>query len=246
LTRFIQHIVRYGDTMQGIAQQRLGDMSQWVELTQFNDLRYPYIVETLDEKMENPEHLVTIGDIILVKVANDPQADLIQELRRSNDFDQEELYALALGKDLDILPLPVGMTDPGQDSDTLEMKTDNRGRLKTVRGIENLKQSLYIRLITPKGSYVGHPEYGSNIHMYLGMKNTPENASLIDLEIERTFRTDSRVTRVDLLERKIVGNQYIAAFSVSSITLEDAFEFVVSAQQDGPIALLDNFNNGVV
>jgi phage baseplate assembly protein W len=242
LSRFIQHIVREGDTMQGIAQQRLGDMSRWVELTQFNSLQYPYIVDSIDEKMENPEHLLTVGDIVLVKVEEDPQADLIQELRRANDFDQEELYALALGKDLDILPLPIGLTDPGRDTEALEMKGDNTGKLKTVRGIENLKQSLYIRLTTPKGSYVGHPTYGSRLHEYLGLKNTEENASLIDLEIERTLRTDSRVTQVELVDRQIGGNQYMATFSVTSITLEQAFNFVVAAQQNGPIVLLNNYN----
>ena len=246
MTKFLQHIIKTEDTMQGIAQQHLGDISNWTDLAQFNNLRYPYIVDTVEEKMKNPDHLVTIGDAILIKVADDVQSNLIQQLKRTTDYDQEELYALALGKDLNILPYPRTMTNPSRDTDVFEMKGNNRGGLATVRGIANLKQSLYIRLITPKGSYVGHPNYGSNLHMYLGMKNTEENAALVDLEIERTIRTDSRVTKCDLVSRKISGNSYTASFSVSSITLEQAFSFVISAQQNGPIVLENNFNDMIV
>ncbi|AYJ75180.1 putative baseplate assembly protein 1 [Bacillus phage BSP36] len=225
--------------MQSIAQQEVGDMSQWVNIAKFNNLRYPYIVDTVEEKMENPDHLVTIGDTLLINITDDAQSILIEELKRTPDYNQEELYALALGKDLNILPYPKGLGDPGWDSQVLEMKGTNRGQIATVRGIENLKQSLFIRLITPKGSYIGHPEYGSNIHQYLGMKNTEETAALIDLEIERTLRTDSRVTGVTLKEHTITGNSYTVAFSVSSMTMDQVFEFVVSAQNDGPIVLLD-------
>ena len=246
MAKFIQHVISYGDTMQGIAQQKLGDMNRWVELAQFNNLRYPYIVDTVDEKMENPEHLVTIGDTLLVKIADDVQSNLIQELKRTSEYNQEEIYALALGKDLDILPLPVGLGDPGRDSEVFELKGNSKGGIATVRGIENLKQSLFIRVITPKGSYVGHPEYGSMLDMYLGMKNTEENAALIDLELERTLRTDSRVTHCELMNRSIQGNKYVAAFKVTSLTLEQAFEFVISAQADGPIVLLDNFNDLII
>ena len=158
MVRFVKHIIAYGDTMQSIAQQEVGDMSQWVNIAKFNNLRYPYIVDTVEEKMENPDHLVTIGDTLLINITDDAQSILIEELKRTPDYNQEELYALALGKDLNILPYPKGLGDPGWDSQVLEMKGTNRGQIATVRGIENLKQSLFIRLITPKGSYIGHPE----------------------------------------------------------------------------------------
>lgn len=246
MSRFLQHIIKDGDTLQGIAQQHLSDMTQWQTLARFNDLQYPYIVDTVEEKMENPDHLLTIGDVLLVKVSNDAQSTLIQQLKRTNEYGQEELFALALGKDLDILPKPRTLQEPSRDTETLELKGNNRGGLATIRGIENLKQSLYIRLITPKGSYVGHPNYGSNLHKYLGMKNTEENAALIDLEIERTIRTDSRVTKCEMVSRTIKGNGYSAVFSVTSITLEQAFEFVLSASNNGPIVLDNNFNDYIV
>ncbi|AGK87006.1 baseplate protein [Bacillus phage SIOphi] len=246
MVRFIKHIVSYGDTMQSIAQQKMGDMSQWVSLAEFNNLKYPYIVDTVEEKMKNPDHLVTIGDTLLVRISDDIQSELINELKRMPEYDQEEIYALALGKDLDILPLPRGFGSPGWDSQILEMKGNGRGAIATVRGIENLKQSLFVRLITPRGSYVGHPEYGSDLNTYVGMKNNEETAALINLEIERTLRTDARVVSVNHNGHVISGNTFKTSFTVSSITLEEAFEFVIAAQQDGPIVLLDNFNDSMI
>jgi len=243
MSKFRQHIIKEGDTLQGISQQHLGDMSQWQDLARFNNLQYPYLVDTTTEKMENPDHLLTIGDVLLIKIENDIQSNLIQQLKRTSEYDQEELFALALGKDFDILPKPRTLTEPSRDSEVFELKANNRGGLKTIRGIENLKQSLYIRLITPRGSYVGHPSYGSDLHKYLGMKNTEENAALIDLEIERTLRTDGRVTNCEMLYRSIKGNGYEATFSVTSISLEEAFEFSIAAQNNGPVVLTDNYRD---
>lgn len=245
MSKFIQHIIREGDTLQGIAQYRLGSMDSWTILAQFNDLRYPYIVDTIEEKMTNPDHLVTVGDVILVKVADDAQTNLIEQLKRTSEYDKEELYALALGKDLAILPGERTLLSPGDDGDIFGLKGDSRGKISTVRGVDNLKQSLYVRLTTPRGSYVGHPRYGSNLHKYLGMKNTEENATLIDLEIERTLRTDSRVTACEIVSRKITGNSYTVHFKVTSITLEEAFDFVLTSRAAGQIALLDNYNDTI-
>ncbi|MCB5366905.1 DUF2634 domain-containing protein [Collinsella aerofaciens] len=246
MVQFKKHVISYGDTIQSIAQQELGDMSRWVELAQFNNLRHPYIVDTVEEKMQNPDHLVTIGDTLLIRVDNDDTSTLISNLSNINTYDQEEIYALALGKDLDILPLPRGIGSPGYDSEIFEMKGDGKGSIATRRGVENLKQSLYIRLITPLGSYLGHPNYGSKVHMYLGKKNTEENATLLDIEIERTLKTDGRVTNVKNNGHIIQGNTYTASFDVYAVTLEQAFQFVVSSSNAGPLVLVDNFTNNLL
>lgn len=242
MVKFKKHIVSQGDTIQGIAQSELGDMNRWMELAQFNNLRYPYIVDTVEEKMKNPSRLVTIGDTILVKAVEDEQSNLISQLKRISDFDQEEIYALALGKDLDLMPVAKGLGAPGWDAETLELKANNQGGIATARGVANLKQALYIRLITPQGSYVGHPEFGSRVDAYLGLRNTEENAKLLDIEIERTLRTDGRVSNVEFIEHRIQGNTYSASFKVYSLTLDDAFDFVVGARENGPVVLLDNEN----
>jgi phage baseplate assembly protein W len=241
MVQFKQHIVRYGETIQSIAQDELGDMTQWIALAQFNSLRHPYIVDTVAEKLNNPDHLVTIGDTLLIKLDNSATSNLISNLSTATSYDQEEIMALALGKDLDILPLPKNIGSPGYDAQVFEMKSDGKGAIATKRGIENLKQSLYIRIITPQGSYVGHPEYGSKVDMYLGLKNTEENASLIDIEIERTMRTDSRVKNVVCNGHTVSGNTYSSVFTVTSYSLNEAFQMVMSSINNGPIVLTDNF-----
>lgn len=242
MVNFKQHTIRYGETIQSIAQDELGDITQWIALAQFNNLRHPYIVDTLEEKLVNPDHRRTIGDTLLIKLDNDSTSNLITNLSSATVFDKEEIMALALGKDLDILPLPRNIASPGYDAEVFEMKGDGKGGVATKRGIANLQQSLYIRLITPIGSYIGHPDYGSKVDMYLGMKNTEENATLIDIEIERTLRTDGRVKSVINNGHTISGNSYSASFTVTSYSLQEAFQFVVTSINSGPIVLTNNFN----
>lgn len=242
MVKFRRYIISQGDTIQSIAQYALGDMNRWVELAEFNNLRHPYIVDTVEEKLKNPDHLVTIGDTLLLRLSHDEQAQLITDVSHATRYDQEEIYALALGKDLDIMPRPQVFGGEGQDYEILEMKGDERGSLKTVRGIENLKQALFIRLITPRGGYLGHPNYGSYVHKYLGRKNTEENAALLNLEIERTLRSDGRVTHVELKDYLISGRRYVVSFMITAIGLEEAFEFAITAQEDGPIILLDSLS----
>ncbi len=246
MAKFRQHIVSDGDTIQSIAQKQLGDMTRWVDIARFNNLRHPYIVGTIEEKMMNPEHLVTIGDTVLIKISADNQEDLITSLRHATEYDQEEMYALALGKDLDIMPKPNVYGEVKNETEPLELKGNRKGDVATVRGVENLKQALFIRLMTPKGSYVGHPTFGSEIHTYLGKKNNQETATLLSLEIERTIRTDRRVTGVALDNHIINGNTYAASFTVHAMTVEEAFEFAIYARENGPVVLLDNFTDIVI
>jgi phage baseplate assembly protein W len=236
LAIYKQYTITQGDTIQSIAQNQLGDMSQWTTLVQLNNLKYPYIVDSVEEKMLHYNSLVTVGDTILINMT-DTETDVATALATMPQFDREELMNLALGKDLDITPLPPSQRGNSYSGEILALKGTNNGTLATVKGLANLKQALFLRLITPIGSYLGHPEYGSRIQNYIGNKNTEENAIMIDVEIERTIRTDARVTNVELIERNIKGNQYNVTFLVHSITLNQAFEFVISA--NGPILLLN-------
>ncbi|AMO26002.1 baseplate protein W [Bacillus phage Thurquoise] len=248
MAKFKRRIIADGDTMQAIAQQELGDVNRWVELARFNDLRHPYIVDTVAEKLQNPSHLVTIGDTILIEISENSQAELMNALNRATDFDKEELYALALGKDLDVIPIPKQFGKAGWDSDIFEMKDNERGDVATIRGIENLKQSLYMRLVTPLGGYLGYPRYGSKVHEYLGRKNTEENAVLLDIEIERTLRTDGRVRSVEKVGHIINGNSYSTTFKVYSIAMEEAFLLALSGELgvSGSLVLTDNFVDNII
>lgn len=243
MANYKRHTITYGETLQSIAQDELDDMGQWYAIAQLNNLKYPYIADTVAQKNAG-SNLVTIGDIILINLPSAiNQSDLVTSLTTMPNYDQEEILALALGKDIDIMPNTSGQAmAPGLSSQTFEMK-GNSGKLALVRGLDNLRQSLFIRLITPRGSYLGHPNYGSMIDMYLGMRNTEENAQLLDLEIERTLWTDARVTDVIFSGHSIADNVYTASFIVSTMSTDQAFNFVVAAQQNGPVILVNNFND---
>lgn len=243
MVKFREHVISYGDTMQSIAQSTLGNMSLWTEIVTFNNLRYPYIVDTVEEKLKNPEHLKTIGDTILVRITADEQSQLISSLKRMNEFSQEEIYALALGKDLNIFPQSSSSITPGIDSEILELKGNARGQIATVRGVENLKQALFIRIATPLGSYIGHPNFGSKIHNFIGKLNTKENISLLNIEVERAVRTDGRVTDVDLVNYIVKGNMYAAHLKIRTITLDEAFDFIISTRNSGTIMLENDLVN---
>lgn len=239
--RFRNHTISHGDTIQYIAQKYLDDMTRWVDVARFNNLKYPYIVDTNEEKLENPDHLATIGDVLLIKLEEDEQSEMISDLKSITEYDKDEIYALALGKDLDIEPIPDQYGYIINEEEKLELEGDPQGDLKTTRGMENLKQALYIKLITPKGSYVGHPRFGSEVDKYIGRKNTKENATLLALEIERTIKTDGRVSKVKKLDSYLTGRSVKMKFSISTIDLEDAFEFVIGASDEGIVILEDEF-----
>ncbi|MNP62998.1 hypothetical protein D3C76_1583440 [compost metagenome] len=79
--------------------------------------------------------------------------------------------------------------------------------------------------------------------MYLGNKNTEENAALLNIEIERTLKTDGRVKSVESMGHNISGNSYNASFKVRSYTLDEAFLFVVSSANNGPLVLTADIND---
>lgn len=241
MVKFSRHIVSYGDTIQTITQKYLGDMHRWGEIAEFNNLRYPYITESLEERNERPDNLVTIGDTLLIPVTEVGKKDLISMLKRTDEYNQEEVMSMALGKDIDIMPVEGFLGQITSDAEVLELKDDGRGRLKTRRGVENLKQALYTRICTPKGSYLGHVDYGSDVQQYIGMKGGQETTTLINLELERTIRSDGRVEDVILNGFRQKGETYMVSFQIKALSLDDAFEFVIGTEDEGNIVMLDSF-----
>jgi phage baseplate assembly protein W len=240
MARFIKHIIAYGDTLQGIAQARLGSLHQWQDIVELNDLKYPYIVDTVEEKMENKDHLLTIGDTVLIQLPDTSSPNVSTTLSELSEEDKADIYALSLGKDFNLLPSYNHSNDRGGSQNEFELQGSGGGSLDTNKGIENLKQAMLTRLLTPVGSYIGHPNYGSYLHRYVGRRNTPETAALINLEIERTLKKDGRVQRVRFNRSRIQQNSYSAHFTVYPMDLEDAFEFIVGFEGSGPVVLRDD------
>ena len=233
--RFKKHVVQYEETMQAIAQRYYGDVSYWIDLVEHNNLKYPYIVETDEEKMQDPERLASTGDTIIIPIESDLTDVSAKEI---NSRDKDVLVELALGRDLNITSDEKYFNEHGTSDNILAFSTDGNGDLDTVKGIDNMKQQLQARLLTPRGSLMLHPNYGSDLHNLFGL-NIPEQATLIEMEVLRTLTSDNRVKSANLIDWKIQGNIYSGQFSVEIKSVEESIEFVLGQDEEGIFALFE-------
>ena len=94
--------IHQGDTLQKIAFYKLGDMSKWTDIRDINNLEYPYIVNTPEEKLTNINHLLSVGDYIyLPEYQRDVNKETINNLQ-VNSYDKEQMYDTVLGRDLEV------------------------------------------------------------------------------------------------------------------------------------------------
>jgi len=162
MARFKKYTIQQGDTLQSIAARELGDANSWVDLFQYNDLQYPYIVDTAQEKHKNLEHLVMLGDQIVIPIETTigdiNPLDLMQE-------DKRQVENLVLGSDLNLTSFFDRYKDKGTQDDILELSGNYKnGDIAVTQGQQNVKQAIIMRLLTPLGSILLHPDYGSNLH----------------------------------------------------------------------------------
>ena len=217
MARYSKHYVSFGDTIQGVAHTSTGDVSNWREIVRYNNLRYPCIVDTVAEKMENPEQLVTVGDHLIIPFESELSDFNPQAL---NIGDRDTVTDLVLGIDLDI------------GTENFHLEADSKGDLAVVRGHENLKQAIIMNLLTPRGTLLLHPEYGSNIHEMFG-KATAQNAIIIENDIVSTIKTDTRVVRVNVISSSISEDTYTGEFSVQVNSDEENFKLLVKTDTIG-------------
>lgn len=233
--RFKKHVVQYEETMQAIAQRYYGDVSYWIDLVEHNNLKYPYLVETDEEKMQDPERLASTGDTIIIPIESDLTDVSAKEI---NSRDKDVLVELALGRDLNITADEKYFNEHGTSDNILAFSTNGNGDLDTVKGIDNMKQQLQARLLTPRGSLMLHPNYGSDLHNLFGL-NIPEQATLIEMEVLRTLTSDNRVKSANLVDWKIQGDVYSGQFSVEIKSVEESINFVLGQDEEGIFALFE-------
>lgn len=180
------HTISYGETLQSIAQDTLGDVERWVEIAILNDLIFPFLSE------EGEPQTKKIGEYLLV-----PDEGQFEDVIPSNEvFD---IYEDAMGKDLSLFdesPFIMFSEEIG------EFSSDASGDLLVVRGFRNLRQSLILRLSTPVGSLLRHPDYGTSLPNLIGKRGDASLVQKLRIEIERTVRSDDRVEDItfDLFE----------------------------------------------
>lgn len=232
--RLKKHVIQYGDTMQSIAQYYYNDVGAWIDLIEHNNLKYPYIVDDELVKNKDPQRLVTIGDTIIIPT-EETLSDVVLQDISSKDIDA--LLELSFGRDLNITRDESYFNEYGTSDEILGF-SGTTGDLDTVTGIANIKQQLQTRLLTPRGSLMLHPNYGSDLHELFG-KNIPEQAVLIDMEVCRTLLSDGRVQSANNVDWKIEGNEYSGTYSVELKSVEESIRLVLEADESGVFALFE-------
>ena len=220
--------------MQSIAQYYYNDVGAWIDLIEHNNLKYPYIVDDELVKNKDPQRLVTIGDTIIIPT-EETLSDVVLQDISSKDIDA--LLELSFGRDLNITRDESYFNEYGSSDEILGF-SGTTGDLDTVTGIANIKQQLQTRLLTPRGSLMLHPNYGSDLHELFG-KNIPEQAVLIDMEVCRTLLSDGRVQSANNVDWKIEGNEYSGTYSVELKSVEESIRLVLEADESGVFALFE-------
>lgn len=231
MVRYRKHEVRYGETMQSIAQMETGDVNDWIKIAEYNNLKYPYIVYSREEKMANLEHLVTLGDELIIP---QEQSILDNDVYKMSKRDQAFILSLALGRDLDMTSMPEHYFQQGTSDEIFELTHNGAGDIKHIEGAENIKQATLSRLMTAKGSLMLHPEYGSNLHNLFN-KATLEQMKVISLEVTSTVLKDTRVAECAVVSQSIDGDTYYGEYKATIHSMKTQFEFVVTSDSTGAI-----------
>lgn len=221
----LTHIVIDGDTLPAIAQKYLEDPTRWLELAILNELEYPFILHE-ERTSETSTKVKCIGESLLLPIeaaiSNQPIGVLFSH------------YERVLGEDIDAIK-PLGDFIQLDRPEQLEFSADTYGDLKIISGLQNLKQSILLRLMTPKGTLLHHPHYGTELHKLIGKKSTARMAQRIKLEIERTIRTDNRVEDVVVSSVVLDGNTAKITVQITPIGIPQVLSMGISFDQTGVI-----------
>jgi phage baseplate assembly protein W len=92
----------------------------------------------------------------------------------------------------------VSNRDPGHDVATNKRSETGQIDLDKIEGVDNLKQALFLRLLTPQGalSHLGHPLYGSRLATLIGENNTETNRHRAKLYILEALNSEPRIKKI--------------------------------------------------
>lgn len=129
--------------------------------------------------------LLTVGDTIYI-----PSEEFVENIP-TNPMTMLELIG---GEDLLLEP------EIGFDRYIPE---DGFGDLKSVSGLENIKQAIHERLMTEKGELPLHPEYGTNLASIIGSYRTPYTDKLAEIEIYDALSHEDRIDEVTITRLEV-------------------------------------------
>lgn len=160
-----------GDTLSRLALRELGDASRWTDLANLNDLREPYIVATLQERVAQPKTLA-YGDRI--KIPN-------QRRQTVAVTDLDALY----GKDVGLWNRQFRVAS---------------GDIQVRSGLDNLAQAIVHRIYTDPGEILRHAWYGCNARQVLGEKLNDVVRLLTQAFIVEALREEPRIASITRAE----------------------------------------------
>jgi len=232
---YARYMIQPGDTLQRISFIELGTVDDWEDIVTLNNLTYPYIVDTDEERLKDPEHLVTTGDVILLPSYTDDVSQL--DISSLNSFDKQNVYDTTMGEDL---KLTVNNSLADKENLAALTQDDDSGDLTVTKGIDNLIQSITMRLLTKQGSLLYHPEYGSRLDDYVGQKSNTKTIQLIIVEIERTITSDDRVSSCTNTFYKYSDGVLYSNFEIKPIGEQEIFDLFIARAENGTISIRNN------
>lgn len=229
------YVIAQGETLQSIAQKLYGDMNRWRDLVDLNDLEYPYIVDTPQEKLNNPDHLLTRGDQLLLpngeqdyRIANQNKV-----IESNTPHYQPDYYDNVMGMDI---ALNVSTDVPLREQMGI-IESDHGRDLKRVVGLDNLKQSLINRILTRRGTLLMHPNYGSVLPDMLGKNLNSRMLTDVANELSRTIDTDSRVAKCKVDKALLSYDEIMLHVLVTPIDYDTSFSIYLYRSQEGQISI---------
>lgn len=156
-----------GDDLQAVAARELGDANRWVELVWLNKLVWPYIT---DDPQRVAPGVVLSGAGLKVPA---PVGVWTDDAERGQVYERD---CAMVGR---------------------QLQDDGAGDIMVHAGLDNLRQQLEHRLITPTGQARRHPEYGCRVWRLLGSMNGPVAGLLGAQYVQSALEADYRVASVD-------------------------------------------------
>ena len=194
LTRSANILV--GDSLRRIALRELGDALRWIELAEVNQLRPPYIIDSVDPADRLRATLI-YGDPIRIPIGR--IADSVQ------------------------LPQDVMGIDCALPHGALQAITST-GDWDVISAADNLAQSLCHRVKTPVGDLLAHPKYGSQVHAVLGLKNIAVIQLMAVGFVRKAIEQDPRVSRIIAVDTSVSGDVIYLAAKIEATAFNAALD----------------------
>lgn len=183
--RYRTYVVSPGDTIQSIGT-RFG--VNWTQLAIINGLVYPYIDSDLNSHVfDDTDEVAKIGSRLVIPTKG------IHIPKKTNLLSQE-LENYTFGSDLDLFSTMTSYNGVTNLESLGELNADDKtGDILLAQGVNNLRQQIILRLGTPKGTLMMHPDWGCNLVNMIGGKVTMERLIKIKLEVQESVLGDFRV-----------------------------------------------------